>query len=84
MDASEIFWLSVRDFWPGEKSMPEFEGTSEKLGVKEALERAVEKGRGGISPTDLMVSYAAKKLSGVEGGTGGFNKVTVVIDAELH
>lgn len=64
--------------------MPEFEGTSNTSNLEEALQEALMKALRTVAHTDPMVSYSVKRISGLKGGLAGFNKLTVVIDADLH
>ena len=64
--------------------MPEFEGTSNKSNVQEALDKAVQGAVNTVSHPDWMISYSLKKISGRRSGIAGLNELTVVIEAELH
>jgi hypothetical protein len=64
--------------------MPKFEGESERSNFQEALDGAVAKALASAAHTDALVSYVVERISGMRGGLAGFNKLTVVIDADLR
>jgi hypothetical protein len=48
--------------------MPEFEGTSDRSNLQEALDKAIQQALSGVGHSDPMVSYTVKKISGLKGG----------------
>ena len=64
--------------------MPEFEGRSENGSLQEALKDAVGRAMQSGTRADLMVAYQVKRISGLCGGIADFNRVVVVIEAEVH
>jgi len=64
--------------------MPDFEGVSDSSNFQQALEQALQTALRTITHSDPMISYVVKRISGLRGGYAGFNKLTVVIEADLH
>lgn len=62
----------------------EFEGRSEDGNIQEALKDAVGRAMESATRADLIVTYYVKRITGISGGVAGFNRVVVIIDAEVH